>query len=199
MDSGPTVTWISCYALCYMWLSLSKPLHWFYCIRWWWHLSRLSRGCGFCSIYGCSCDCYITHKTCANLKVNKKQWHWNFFCRKVNRVTPAPQSPGPMETTIPNPVFPGKSLAPTPLEVLHNGTRQSTSSTNTSDYFSMNSREVEFHQVSISQKMLCHAPWLSNFSMSHRRPAWHIMEVPPPAQWSRPESFMQALQKAQIQ
>ena len=71
LKSEPTVTWISCYALCYMWLSLSKPLHWFYCIRWWWHLSRRSRCCCFCSICGCSCGCFITHKTCTNLKVNK--------------------------------------------------------------------------------------------------------------------------------
>jgi hypothetical protein len=52
-----------------------------------------------------------------------------------------------METAIPAPVYPLKTLAPTPLDVLHNGTRQSTSSANTSDYFSMNSREVDYHQA----------------------------------------------------
>ncbi len=95
------------------------------------------------------------------------------FCRKNIRVVvppppsvsvaaPLPNPIYPLKTSDPmhpaktlepiyplkpsEPIYPSTTLAPTPMEV--NGTRQSTSSTNTSDYFSMNSRDVDYHQVS---------------------------------------------------
>ena len=71
------------------------------------------------------------------------------YSTKIVRVVVPPPASNPLETAVPAPVYPLKTLAPTPLESLHNGTRQSTSSTNTSDYFSMNSRENNdyHHQV----------------------------------------------------